>query len=273
KRKPVIYEMLDTTEDEIFLPWVIRNVCIKIDKLFMRFASGVILADEAQIEELGGVPNSKVVTVYDSPPDTFNKMDISPRGNDTFTLFYGGMLLSAKLLNLDKIFTAIKDIEGVRIIVAGFGDLVDKIKEWSHQMPDKIQFIGEISHAEVLKRSVEAELLFILRSPLVLANKYICGSKVLEAMMCGTPILVNKETSTASKVYEENCGLVVDASNIEEIKKAIIRLRDDPELCEELGANARRAYEQRYGWDIMEQRLVDLYRELTVEIEQRNKEA
>lgn len=273
KRKPVIYEMLDTTEDEIALPKVIRNIFIKIDKLFMWLASGVILADEMQIEEVGGIPNHKVVPVYDSPPDAFSAINIGSRKDDTFTLFYGGMLLSDKLLNLDKAFTAIKDIESVKIIIAGYGDLVDEINEWARQVPDKIQFIGEISHAEVLKRSAEADLLFMLRSPILIANKYICGSKVLEAMMCGRPILVNKGTSTANKVLEENCGLVVDANNIEEIKEAIVKLRDNPELCEELGTNARKAYEQRYSWEIMERRLLTLYQNLTDETGQRKRRA
>jgi len=76
KRKPVIYEILDTFGDMVLLPKAIRNVCIKIDKLFMWLASSVILADEAQIEEVGGVPNSKVVTIYDSPPDTFDGIGI-----------------------------------------------------------------------------------------------------------------------------------------------------------------------------------------------------
>ena len=94
--------------------------------------------------------------------------------------------------------------------------------------------MGSIGHEEVLRRTAEADLLFVFRSHRVLANKYICGSKLLEAMMCGRPILVNKGTSTANKVLEENCGLVVDANNIEDIKEAIITLRDNPELCEEL---------------------------------------
>jgi len=271
KRKPVIYEMLDTTEDEMVLHKVIRNIFIKVDKLFMWLASGVILADEMQIEDVGGIPNHKVVPVYDSPPDASSAINIGSREDDTFTIFYGGMLLSAKVLNLDKVFTAIKDIEDVKIIIAGYGDLTDEISEWSHIMPDKIQFIGEISHAEVLKRSAEANLLFMLRSPILIANKYICGSKVLEAMMCGTPIVVNKGTSTANIVREENCGLVVDANNIEEIREAIIKLSDNPELCEELGANGRKAYEGRYSWKIMEQRLLALYRELTGELGKRKK--
>ena len=271
KRKPVIYEMIDIYEDEVSSPKVIRKIWIRIDKLFMRLASSVILADELQIEELGGIPNSKVVAIYDSPPDVFGKPEITHRKNDVFTLFFAGLLFSIKALNLDKIFTAIQDIEGVKIVIAGYGDLVEEIKEWSRKMPDKIQFLGEINHAEVLERSVNADLLFILRDPIVLVNKYICGSKVLEAMMCGTPILVNKGTSTANKVREENCGLVVDANIIEEIKEAIIKLRDNLELCEELGANGRKAYEQRYSCEIMERHLLNLYQELTGEIGKRNK--
>ena len=265
KRKPVIYEMLDVYADLILMPKMMRDMCINIDKLFMRFASSVILADDEMVEEVGGIPNSKVITIYDSPPNMFNEMN-NYRKNETFTLFFAGLLSSVKALNLDKIFAAIETIEGSKIVIAGHGDLVEDIKEWSRKNPDKIQFIGEITHAEVLERSVKADLLFVLRDPIVPVNKYICGSKVLEAMMCGTPILVNKGTSTAHKVHEENCGVVVDANNIEEIREAIIKLRADPELIRELGTNARKAYEDRYSWDIMEQRLLTIYGELTTDI-------
>ena len=264
KRKPVIYEILDTYEDMIVLPKVVRYICIKIDKLFMRLVSSVILADKIQSEEFEGVPNSKVVVVYDSPPDLSKKPVVT--GNNRFTMFYAGRLTKSRRLNLDKIFEAIRCIDGVSIVFAGYGDLVEGIKKWSDEMPDKIQFIGEINHVEVLERSVGADLLFVLRDPLIPTNRYICGSKLLEAMMCGRQILVNKGTSTANKVREENCGLVVDAKNVEEIRKAIIKLRDNPELCRELGANARKAYEERYSWEIMEQRLLALYRELTGEV-------
>ena len=271
KGRPVIYDNLDSWEDYLPLPNVIRKISIKIDKIFMRLVNSVILADEMQVEEMGGIPNSKIVAVYDSPEDVTDVALKNNRSGKKFTLFYAGGLSSARALNLDKAFNAIKDLEGVKLVIAGYGDLVDEIKDWSREVPEKIQFIGGISHEEVLLRIVEADLLFVFRSPWVLANKYICGSKLLETMMCGRPILVNKGTSTAIKVYKENCGLVVDANNIEEIKEAIIKLRDNPELCKELGANARKAYEERYSWEIMEQRLVDIYRELTGEVEEVDK--
>jgi glycosyltransferase involved in cell wall biosynthesis len=263
KRKPTIYEIVDGYEDSLLLPKLIRDACVKVDKLFMRLANAIVIVDEMQIEAFNGIPNSKVVVAYDSPADVSADISIAHQRNSTFTLFYGGILSSGRALNLDKFFAAIKSIEDIRVVIAGWGDLVEEIKGWSRQMPDTIKFIGAISHAEVLQRTTEADLLFMLRSPTPLVNKYICGSKLLEAMVFGKPILVNKGTSTARKVSEENCGLVTDANNIEEIGEAIIKLRDNPALCEELGANARKAYEQKYGWHIMERRLLNLYDELT----------
>jgi glycosyltransferase involved in cell wall biosynthesis len=268
KGKPVIYDNLDSWVDYLPLPNAIRKISLKIDKIFMRFVNCVILADEMQVEEMGGIPNSKVVAIYDSPEDVTDVAFKNNKSSKKFTLFYAGGLSSARALNLDKAFNAIKDLEGVKLVIAGYGDLVDEIKDWSREVPEKIQFIGSISHEEVLRRIVEADLLFVLRSPRVLANKYICGSKLLETMMCGRPILVNNGTSTATKVYKANCGLVVDANHIEEIKEAIIKLRDNPELCRELGANARKAYEERYSWEIMGGRLLALYRGLTGELEE-----
>jgi len=73
KGKPLIYEVLETYEDEIILPKFIRNLAIKIDRLFVHFATRIIVADEMQIEELGGIPDAKVIVIYDSPPDVFHE--------------------------------------------------------------------------------------------------------------------------------------------------------------------------------------------------------
>jgi glycosyltransferase involved in cell wall biosynthesis len=271
KRKTVIYEILETYEDRVSLPRIVRYLFIQVDKLFMRQVAAVILADEAQSKEFSGVPNSRVVAVYDTPPDFFDKIKGTHPENEQFIIFQASVLYRMRHLNLDKLVSAVKDLDNVKLIIAGYGDLITEIEEWTHKIPHKIEFIGEIKYSETLKRSKAADLLFELRSSLVPQHKYICGSKLLQSMMLGKPFLANRGTSTAAKVYEENCGLVVDANNIEEIREAIIKLRDNPELSEELGANARRAYEERYSWEIMERRLLTLYQNLTDEIGQRKK--
>lgn len=56
--------------------------------------------------------------------------------------------------------------------------------------------------------------------------------------------------------------MVVDADNVEQIRNAIIALKDNPELCERFGLNARRAYEEKYNWNIMRKRLLALYNKI-----------
>lgn len=261
KKKPVIYDMLDTYEDSILLPKFLRDLFVKIDKIFMKQVSCVVLADEAQIVEVDGIPNSRVVPIYDSPQDIKLTHD-KYKESDVVTIFFAGLLYSGKYLNLDKLFKAVEHIEGIEITIAGYGDLVDKINEWSKRMPKQIIYIGEITHAEVIKRSSNADILVMLRDSILPVNKYICGSKILEAMMCGRPIIVNKGTSTANIVVKEKCGLVVDAHNIEEIRNAILKLKNNPELRSMLGQNGREAYEERYSWSIMEKRILAIYNEL-----------
>ena len=260
KGKQVIYEILEPCEDSVILPMRIRNFFIYIDKIIMRFVSGVILADESQIKEFDGIPNSNVVIIYDSP-QVSPKISVNKK-NDVFTLFYVGLLYNSRHLNLDKIILAIRNVHDIKLIIAGYGDMAEEIDNFSKELPNKIQFIGKITHKEAIQQSMSADLLFEIRNPVRLDNKYTCGSKFLRAMACGKPFLANKGTSTAEKVVKENCGISVDAMNIDEIKDAIIMFRDDPKLCMESGENSRRAFEERYSWEVMESRLIGFYKKL-----------
>ncbi|HIE16940.1 MAG TPA: glycosyltransferase, partial [Dehalococcoidia bacterium] len=83
-------------------------------------------------------------------------------------------------------------------------------------------------------------------------------NKLFEAMVCGRPIICTKGTYSGDFVEQEEIGLAVEC-NVEALKEAIIRLRDDPELRERLGRNALRAAISRYNWQNQEKRLLELY--------------
>ena len=268
KKKPIIYEIMDTSYDAIMISHILKQIIMYFDKLFMRFSDAILLVDESQIEQFGGIPNSSIAIIYDSALDISDNYSYRYKkmNDNDFVILYVGVLYKIRHLNLDKLCLAVRNLKGVRLLIAGYGDLVEDIKEWAAQSKGKIEFVGRVDYSEALNLSLKADALVVLRDSNIRTNKYICGSKIWEAMMCGKPILVNIGTSTADKVSKENCGLVVDANNIEEIKEAIEKLRDNPERCEELGANGRKAYEERYSWEIMEQRLLTLYRELTGEV-------
>jgi glycosyltransferase involved in cell wall biosynthesis len=84
-------------------------------------------------------------------------------------------------------------------------------------------------------------------------------NKLFEAMMCGVPIITNVAHEI---VNETGCGIIVEYDNVKQIKDTILKLRDDPNLRKRLGENGRNAFLEKYNWDIMEQRLYQIYEDL-----------
>lgn len=73
------------------------------------------------------------------------------------------------------------------------------------------------------------------------------GMVVIEAMACGTPVIVSENTG-AREVVEKGAGFVIPVGDVEEIKKKIILLYKDRSTVEKLG---RQAHElaQQYTWE------------------------
>jgi glycosyltransferase involved in cell wall biosynthesis len=73
------------------------------------------------------------------------------------------------------------------------------------------------------------------------------------------PIIVNENTSMADIVRKEKCGIVIPYGNEEALIWAVSRLKNDLSLQKRLGDNGRKAYENKYNWTIMENRLNSIY--------------
>jgi glycosyltransferase involved in cell wall biosynthesis len=94
-----------------------------------------------------------------------------------------------------------------------------------------------------------------------LQNQYEYGvaNKVLEAMMCGVAVITN---ISPDLVNDTNCGILVDYGNANEVRQAIIKLKDNPELRKFYAINGRHAFLNKYNWTKMEERLYNTYDEL-----------
>jgi glycosyltransferase involved in cell wall biosynthesis len=262
KRIPLIYELYDIYEDNILLPGILRNLCIAIDKIFMFLSDAVILVDKARIKELNGVPNKNIYIIYNSPPD-INVHTNTNEKKDNLTIFYAGAISEDR--SIAEIVQAVMSLDGVELILAGLGDyaLIERLSLISNKKPNKIKLLGKIPYKDVLKLSMSSDVLFTFYDPIIRLHRFASSNKLFEAMMCGKPIIVNDCTSMADIVRQENCGLVVPYGDVSAIREAILKLKNDQILREELGRNGRRAYKEKYNWSFMEKRLVDLYERLT----------
>lgn len=80
--------------------------------------------------------------------------------------------------------------------------------------------------------------------------------KMFEYMAAGIPVIASDFPRWRAIVDASDCGLCVDPRDPAAIAAAIDRLAGDPELATRLGANGRRAVEQRYNWRHEAQKLI-----------------
>ena len=241
---------------------VVRGSVASIEKFGIRFAEVLFLTDESRYVEVKGARIRNLVYIYNSPPDCFDpKRKQELKAGTGIVIFYAGNIHRSR--GLECMMSGVEDSDNVKLIIAGTGSDKELVEKWARRCK-KIQYIGWIpTYEEVLKRTIESDILFRFSDPKLPITKYLSPCKLFEAMMCGKPIIVSDGGLMANIVREENCGLIVPYGDVDAIKEAIIKLKNNPSLRQKLGQNGRKAYEEKYNWKMMERRLLDAYKDIS----------
>ena len=180
--------------------------------------------------------------------------------NEKLTLLFIGRLSPARFVI--ELTEAAKDLDGIQCIIGGIGkpDFVNAVIKKCKDA-DNIDFIGKVPFNEVIPTTQKCDAVVCMIDPYVVNNKIATANKQFEAMVCGRPIICTKGTRSGEITENEKCGLLADFT-ISSLRKSIIKLRDSPKLCEELGKNALKAALTKYNWEIEEKKLLDLYKEI-----------
>jgi glycosyltransferase involved in cell wall biosynthesis len=82
-------------------------------------------------------------------------------------------------------------------------------------------------------------------------------------MRFGLPIVGCNFGHISKFIEKHNCGLTVDPANPSEIARAVIKLLNNRALYDKMSRNGMEAVDRNYTWDIMEKKLVGLYKKLS----------
>jgi glycosyltransferase involved in cell wall biosynthesis len=187
--------------------------------------------------------------------DTSNPKPEDDKHNHNFNLVYTGGIRADR--SLESITHAVRNLDKVNFLAAG--PIIDKeVLQKMEEIPN-VEYKGLLPPTEALFLEASSNLLVALYNPSLLWNNITLPNKLFEAMMCGIPILTNIAHDV---VNATKCGLTVEYGNVKQIKDAIVTLRDNPELRKTLGDNGRKAFLEKYNWEIMEQKLYKAYERL-----------
>ncbi len=116
-------------------------------------------------------------------------------------------------------------------------------------------FLGRSGVRDVLSRSVAGLVTFHPLPNHIDAQP----NKMFEYMSAGIPVIASNFPLWREIIQGNDCGLLVDPLDPAAIADAIDYLVSNPAEAQRMGANGRRAVNERYNWDIEEQKLFAFY--------------
>lgn len=156
-------------------------------------------------------------------------------------LFVGHILPTKGVYELVK---ACADINNVRLIVVGpdLTNIISELKDVakSRDNGEWLTFTGELNRENIFSYYQTCSL-FCLPS-------YSEGFPyvILESMSCGCPIIATS-VGAIPEMLDEDCGLLVEQKNVDELKKAIEKVITDPTSSLDMGKRAYHKVQERYS--------------------------
>ena len=236
------------------LPEWLRRWIHRRERVGITEADLVIVPDLVRSARLSGVPIKRLIEVMNVPED----QDVVGERQERFTLFYGGNI--ARDRGLPQLLRAC-EATGAVLVVAGQGPDESELLPLIESSPNAT-FLGSLPYGQVLKWTASADAIPALYDPAIPNNRLASPGKIFEAMMLSKPVLVTEGIAAGDTVREAGCGLSVPYGDTAALTAAIERLMLSPDLCRDLGAKGRVAFEERYNWAIMERRLLEAYESL-----------
>ena len=146
------------------------------------------------------------------------------------------------------------------LVIAGEDDgdgYKDTVKKWikNYDMENRVIFTGMISGYDKLSAFVDAEM-FVLPS---YSENF--GMSVIEAMECGTPVVISDKVGISKEVEENNAGIIVK-TNPESIYAGIKNLLDNSSLRRKIAENGKNMVKEYYDIDKVSDKMIKMYEEV-----------
>lgn len=264
--KSFIYQCLDPYYSILPTHWpkFLGKIARRIENMVISQADTFIITDLLRMPQHEGANPRTVVEIANVP--ILNQREIEyDHDRNEFVVGYIGAL--AKGRNLLTIIDAVGELndEGVRLIIGGFGPIGQSVEKSSKKYSN-VTYIGSVPYllmnSEVLRIEGTFALLLYISDPANEGQKWVSPNKLFESMALGKPIIVGEGTLVADRVSDIGNGIVIKYGSKEELKRAILRFKNNPQLIKEMGEKGKSEFEKNWRPEIMVRRLLEAYRKL-----------
>ncbi len=97
-------------------------------------------------------------------------------------------------------------------------------------------------------------------------NFYFSPLKIFEYMAAALPIVASDVGQISELIVHGKSGMLVTPGNPDELSEALIELANRPDLCQQLGEQARNFVDERFTWNSVVTRILRIAAELRAEL-------
>lgn len=240
------------------MPQIIVKYVMSKEKKLVKHVDAIITVNEPLKSYFESICDRPVEIVMNAKPIV--KKEYFPPKNRNFTLSYIGTLIPTRFIL--EMMEVVSDMEGVKLIIGGKGkeSYIEKIRSYA-ESTNNIIFLGVVPQDDVIKYTCQADAIIVMTSPEDRNSSIALTNKQFEAMVCGRPIITTKSTYPGEFTEKHGLGIAVDYSK-DALRKGILYLKENPEVCEKIGRNALQLAIREYNWSAQEHKILSLYEKL-----------
>lgn len=273
KKAPFVLEIRDLwpaamIELGVMKRGIITDILEKMELFFYKKSKKLIMVTESFKEDVikRGIDKKKVHVITNGvdqsifyPSDKDKQLIEKFNLKEKFVISYvGAHGISQNLTTILKVAKVLEEYNDIQFVFVGEGAEKDKLKQFSiEQNMSNVIFIDSQPKHMIPKFYNSSDICLIPLKNIELFKTFI-PSKMFEIMSCGTPIVASLEGEAANILNASESALVVEPDNIDEIVTAIIKLKENKDLYNEMKESGPIFVEKNYSRKKLAKKYIDI---------------
>ena len=143
------------------------------------------------------------------------------------------------------------------LVLVGDGSQFDNLVNLGRSLgiSNLIKFIGKVDNSKVASYLQTMDI-FVVPS---ISSSETFGVAVIEASSCAIPVIASDIGGLSEVIVDGETGFLIPPRNEEAIAEKIIKLIEEPELRQNLGANGRKFVLDNYDWNLCAKKMEEVY--------------
>lgn len=220
-----------------------------------------VICTEKRREQIAKACPRQLYVIHNTPDGNMisSEIDIDIQGDkEKAKIVYVGIFGRKRFLQ--ETFEVVRGRDDIEFHIGGFGDIENEVVQEANTNSN-VFYYGRLPYAKTLALEKHCDIMFAMYDPVIPNHQYSAPNKFYEALMLGKPIIMAKNTGFDDVICKEEVGVTAEYS-ADGLMKAVSELLMQRSKWDRISKNARTLYEREYSWELMHQRICEMYSKL-----------